>query len=107
MTSMSVSRRKTVVNAVSWCPPCIYTVGATRAGVSMDQNKNPNKPEQGTGQPQNPGGNKPGQQGGNQPGQQNWNPGQGGQQGGNKRSEEHTSELQSPMYLVCRLPLER
>src|SRR5437879_10549592 len=23
------------------------------------------------------------------------------------RSEEHTSELQSPMYLVCRLPLEK
>ena len=28
----------------------------------MDQNKNPNKTEQGAGQPQNPGGNKPGQQ---------------------------------------------
>src|SRR5437762_2919616 len=26
--------------------------------------------------------------------------------GANKRSEEHTSELQSPMYLVCRLLLE-
>src|SRR5437764_2389006 len=25
----------------------------------------------------------------------------------NNRSEEHTSELQSPMYLVCRLPLEK
>src|SRR5437762_11398834 len=25
---------------------------------------------------------------------------------GNMRSEEHTSELQSPMYLVCRLLLE-
>src|SRR5437762_10710374 len=25
----------------------------------------------------------------------------------NKRSEEHTSELQSPMYLVCRLLLEK
>ena len=24
-----------------------------------------------------------------------------------QRSEEHTSELQSPMYLVCRLLLER
>ena len=24
-----------------------------------------------------------------------------------KRSEEHTSELQSPMYLVCRLLLEK
>src|SRR5207248_9880001 len=24
-----------------------------------------------------------------------------------KRSEEHTSELQSPYYLVCRLPLEK
>src|SRR5437762_8405764 len=27
--------------------------------------------------------------------------------GGNLRSEEHTSELQSPMYLVCRLLLEK
>src|SRR5437763_3510471 len=27
--------------------------------------------------------------------------------GGQKRSEEHTSELQSPMYLVCRLLLEK
>src|SRR5437762_1605057 len=26
---------------------------------------------------------------------------------GRERSEEHTSELQSPMYLVCRLPLEK
>src|SRR5437762_11368921 len=26
---------------------------------------------------------------------------------GNRRSEEHTSELQSPMYLVCRLLLEK
>src|SRR5437763_4779398 len=26
---------------------------------------------------------------------------------GNVRSEEHTSELQSPMYLVCRLLLEK
>src|SRR5437879_11280718 len=26
---------------------------------------------------------------------------------GNTRSEEHTSELQSPMYLVCRLLLEK
>src|SRR5437762_11315554 len=26
---------------------------------------------------------------------------------GHKRSEEHTSELQSPMYLVCRLLLEK
>src|ERR1017187_10661269 len=26
---------------------------------------------------------------------------------GNNRSEEHTSELQSPMYLVCRLLLEK
>ena len=25
----------------------------------------------------------------------------------NERSEEHTSELQSPMYLVCRLLLEK
>src|SRR5437879_6829106 len=25
----------------------------------------------------------------------------------NRRSEEHTSELQSPMYLVCRLLLEK
>src|SRR5437762_5840490 len=28
-------------------------------------------------------------------------------QGMGKRSEEHTSELQSPMYLVCRLLLEK
>src|SRR5437762_8106671 len=27
--------------------------------------------------------------------------------GTNQRSEEHTSELQSPMYLVCRLLLEK
>src|SRR5437879_7572828 len=27
--------------------------------------------------------------------------------GGVRRSEEHTSELQSPMYLVCRLLLEK
>src|SRR5437762_4931232 len=27
--------------------------------------------------------------------------------GRNNRSEEHTSELQSPMYLVCRLLLEK
>src|SRR5437879_11223845 len=27
--------------------------------------------------------------------------------GGEDRSEEHTSELQSPMYLVCRLLLEK
>src|SRR5437763_16797967 len=27
--------------------------------------------------------------------------------GGRGRSEEHTSELQSPMYLVCRLLLEK
>src|ERR1017187_10701300 len=27
--------------------------------------------------------------------------------GANDRSEEHTSELQSPMYLVCRLLLEK
>src|SRR5437762_6840789 len=27
--------------------------------------------------------------------------------GAEKRSEEHTSELQSPMYLVCRLLLEK
>src|SRR5437879_7557337 len=26
---------------------------------------------------------------------------------GHRRSEEHTSELQSPMYLVCRLLLEK
>src|ERR1017187_2664172 len=30
----------------------------------------------------------------------------GAQRGGVHRSEEHTSELQSPMYLVCRLFLE-
>src|SRR5437763_9632457 len=28
-------------------------------------------------------------------------------QEGERRSEEHTSELQSPMYLVCRLLLEK
>src|SRR5437762_4855934 len=35
----------------------------------------------------------------------------GGEHGGDRfrglRSEEHTSELQSPMYLVCRLLLEK
>src|SRR5437763_7993898 len=30
-----------------------------------------------------------------------------GREGGRSRSEEHTSELQSPMYLVCRLLLEK
>src|SRR5437762_9711854 len=30
-----------------------------------------------------------------------------GVRSGNGRSEEHTSELQSPMYLVCRLLLEK
>src|SRR5208337_5088521 len=30
-----------------------------------------------------------------------------GSTGSNGRSEEHTSELQSPMYLVCRLLLEK
>src|SRR5437763_16992193 len=30
-----------------------------------------------------------------------------GAAGGHARSEEHTSELQSPMYLVCRLLLEK
>src|SRR5438876_9007168 len=30
-----------------------------------------------------------------------------GSQGRNKRSEEHTSELQSPVHLVCRLLLEK
>src|SRR5436189_2543305 len=30
-----------------------------------------------------------------------------GVRGGHARSEEHTSELQSPMYLVCRLLLEK
>src|SRR5437762_11330256 len=30
-----------------------------------------------------------------------------GTQPGRSRSEEHTSELQSPMYLVCRLLLEK
>src|SRR5690348_17820158 len=29
------------------------------------------------------------------------------QQGGARRSEEHTSELQSPVHLVCRLLLEK
>src|SRR5437762_7538913 len=31
----------------------------------------------------------------------------GGQSSPQPRSEEHTSELQSPMYLVCRLLLEK
>src|SRR5437763_12266783 len=31
----------------------------------------------------------------------------GGCPGSGSRSEEHTSELQSPMYLVCRLLLEK
>src|SRR5437762_7311922 len=30
-----------------------------------------------------------------------------GERPSSKRSEEHTSELQSPMYLVCRLLLEK
>src|SRR4051794_41569116 len=30
-----------------------------------------------------------------------------GHRHGNKRSEEHTSELQSPVHLVCRLLLEK
>src|ERR1017187_29559 len=34
-------------------------------------------------------------------------PGWPARNGGNSRSEEHTSELQSPMYLVCRLLLEK
>src|SRR5437763_5693596 len=36
-------------------------------------------------------------------------PVRGGQDAGDgrRRSEEHTSELQSPMYLVCRLLLEK
>src|SRR5437764_14201714 len=34
-------------------------------------------------------------------------PGRRGQVGQQGRSEEHTSELQSPMYLVCRLLLEK
>src|SRR5437764_2395874 len=33
--------------------------------------------------------------------------GEGGVRGDARRSEEHTSELQSPMYLVCRLLLEK
>src|SRR5437879_10437523 len=33
--------------------------------------------------------------------------GSGGAPAGTMRSEEHTSELQSPMYLVCRLLLEK
>src|SRR3989454_1585012 len=35
-----------------------------------------------------------------------WSPGDGGG-GGGQRSEEHTSELQSPCNLVCRLLLEK
>src|SRR5437764_9210255 len=34
-------------------------------------------------------------------------PGGGLPRTGSRRSEEHTSELQSPMYLVCRLLLEK
>src|SRR5437879_10888835 len=34
-------------------------------------------------------------------------PGLAFQGAGGERSEEHTSELQSPMYLVCRLLLEK
>src|SRR5215210_9495563 len=33
--------------------------------------------------------------------------GTAGRRGTRRRSEEHTSELQSPMYLVCRLLLEK
>src|SRR5437762_11234153 len=33
--------------------------------------------------------------------------GTGAAAGAGRRSEEHTSELQSPMYLVCRLLLEK
>src|SRR5437879_9356818 len=33
--------------------------------------------------------------------------GEDAEDGGHTRSEEHTSELQSPMYLVCRLLLEK
>src|SRR5437879_7324602 len=33
--------------------------------------------------------------------------GRGGKRDSEDRSEEHTSELQSPMYLVCRLLLEK
>src|SRR5437879_2405092 len=36
-----------------------------------------------------------------------WVPGAGAASGAGARSEEHTSELQSPMYLVCRLLLEK
>src|ERR1017187_10644700 len=39
---------------------------------------------------------------------QSWRaPGQTVSRKDNSRSEEHTSELQSPMYLVCRLLLEK
>src|SRR5437879_12325426 len=40
------------------------------------------------------------------PNQRPERPGRGGR-GMDMRSEEHTSELQSPMYLVCRLLLEK
>src|SRR5437764_2564610 len=36
-----------------------------------------------------------------------WRPGGRGAPKRKERSEEHTSELQSPMYLVCRLLLEK
>src|SRR5690348_17402775 len=37
-----------------------------------------------------------------------WSAGQpGGRSAGGARSEEHTSELQSPVHLVCRLLLEK
>src|SRR5438876_7344102 len=34
-------------------------------------------------------------------------PGRAGRRGADARSEEHTSELQSPVHLVCRLLLEK
>src|SRR5437764_2953560 len=37
----------------------------------------------------------------------NTRPVEGGRSSRSLRSEEHTSELQSPMYLVCRLLLEK
>src|SRR5437762_13056561 len=41
------------------------------------------------------------------PARPRWSGRCGGRDPARRRSEEHTSELQSPMYLVCRLLLEK
>src|SRR2546422_2801733 len=41
------------------------------------------------------------------PGEALWGTGEDPQSGGQARSEEHTSELQSRLHLVCRLLLEK